>query len=381
MAARQSSTSRRSRSKPKRAAAVPPTSGDQLQTNGRSAEGRSHRPTTPPHTRGVVSESPSLAVGTAAGTSTFAEATLTRRPSLAPRVYGARYRCNYCSRDVSNCTRITCAACSDFDLCISCFSVGACLYPHELSHPYRVVEHVSRPVFSSDWSAEEEMRLLEGLEIYGPGNFHTVAEYVGTKSKIKCEQHYLEVYLDAEDTAPLPNPKRMVTDMRVVLPAIPVGTPRSAVVAREMALTAAAAANLNPALARLAQIRLKANESRGTEMEITDASKPSWDERSTRLAADDGLVTASALSPTARRDDWLSEQKGPATDKSSDNTSVDLLSSGSPTMVPSEINLSAVLADEEAQSIRVSPSGRPRKGDIVGYMSKTSRLRRGALSE
>ena len=30
-----------------------------------------------------------------------------------------------------------CAECSDFDLCVECFSVGVELHPHKASHKYR----------------------------------------------------------------------------------------------------------------------------------------------------------------------------------------------------------------------------------------------------
>lgn len=32
--------------------------------------------------------------------------------------------------------------CSDFDLCVECFSVGAEVYPHKSNHPYRVMVSV-----------------------------------------------------------------------------------------------------------------------------------------------------------------------------------------------------------------------------------------------
>lgn len=51
----------------------------------------------------------------------------------------ALYHCNYCNKDISGKIRIKCACCSDFDLCIECFSVGAEVYPHKSNHPYRVM--------------------------------------------------------------------------------------------------------------------------------------------------------------------------------------------------------------------------------------------------
>lgn len=49
------------------------------------------------------------------------------------------YHCNYCNKDITGKVRIKCAACSDFDLCIECFSVGAEVTPHKSSHAYRVM--------------------------------------------------------------------------------------------------------------------------------------------------------------------------------------------------------------------------------------------------
>lgn len=51
----------------------------------------------------------------------------------------ALYHCNYCNKDISGKIRIKCALCSDFDLCIECFSVGAEVHPHKSNHPYRVM--------------------------------------------------------------------------------------------------------------------------------------------------------------------------------------------------------------------------------------------------
>lgn len=51
----------------------------------------------------------------------------------------ALYHCNYCNKDISGKIRIKCACCSDFDLCVECFSVGAEVYPHKNNHPYRVM--------------------------------------------------------------------------------------------------------------------------------------------------------------------------------------------------------------------------------------------------
>jgi len=117
---------------------------------------------------------------------------------------GIQYHCDYCRRDISTEVRIKCAApeCKDFDLCVHCFADGTYLfsyllwssfsplrlhvrpllcisliidlsllgvkvYPHEPSHPYRVMEHVTTPIFEEEWGADEEFLLLEAIELFG----------------------------------------------------------------------------------------------------------------------------------------------------------------------------------------------------------------------
>ncbi|RYR06455.1 hypothetical protein Ahy_B05g073791 isoform B [Arachis hypogaea] len=117
---------------------------------------------------------------------------------------GALYHCNYCNKDISRMIRIKCAVCQDFDLCIECFSVGAEVTPHKSNHPYMIMDNLSFPLITPDWNADEEMLLLEGIEMYGFGNWNEVAEYVGTKSKSQCIDHYNAIYMNSP-CFPLPD--------------------------------------------------------------------------------------------------------------------------------------------------------------------------------
>ncbi|PIM99883.1 hypothetical protein CDL12_27612 [Handroanthus impetiginosus] len=121
----------------------------------------------------------------------------------------ASYHCNYCTKDMTGRIRIKCAVCSDFDLCIECFSVGAEVHPHKSGHPYRVMDILSFPLICPEWNADEEMLLLEGIEMYGMGNWAEVAEHVGTKSKEVCIEHYRNAYLNSP-YFPLPDMTHVV---------------------------------------------------------------------------------------------------------------------------------------------------------------------------
>ncbi|KAK9151266.1 hypothetical protein Syun_009575 [Stephania yunnanensis] len=116
----------------------------------------------------------------------------------------ALYHCNYCNKDISGKIRIKCFKCPDFDLCVECFSVGAEVTPHKSNHSYRVMDSLSFPLICADWNADEEILLLEGIEMYGLGNWAEVAEHVGTKSKAQCIDHYTNCYINSTNF-PLPD--------------------------------------------------------------------------------------------------------------------------------------------------------------------------------
>ncbi|KAL5987946.1 Transcriptional adapter ada2 [Asimina triloba] len=65
------------------------------------------------------------------------------------------------------------------------------------------------PLITPDWYADEEILLLEGIEMYGLGNWAEVAEHVGTKSKAHCIDHYTTVYLNSP-CYPLPDMSHVV---------------------------------------------------------------------------------------------------------------------------------------------------------------------------
>ncbi|KAF9664382.1 hypothetical protein SADUNF_Sadunf16G0012800 [Salix dunnii] len=134
----------------------------------------------------------------------------------------ALYHCNYCNKDITGKTRIKCAMCPDFDLCLECFSVGAEVTPHKSNHPYRVMDNLSFPLICPDWNADEEILLLEGIEMYGLGNWAEVAEHVGTKNKETCINHYNNIYMQSQ-CFPLPDMSHVVGKNRKELLAMAKG--------------------------------------------------------------------------------------------------------------------------------------------------------------
>ncbi|KAG7149115.1 Transcriptional adapter 2 like protein [Verticillium longisporum] len=122
---------------------------------------------------------------------------------------GVKYHCDVCSVDITSTVRIRCAhsACPDYDLCVSCFSQGSSSGNHKPdTHPFRVIEQNSFPIFDADWGADEEQLMLEGAETYGLGSWADIADHIGGfRNKDEVRDHYLKVYVDSPA---FPLPKR-----------------------------------------------------------------------------------------------------------------------------------------------------------------------------
>eukprot|EP01087_Luapelamoeba_hula_P020969 TRINITY_DN7247_c0_g1_i1.p1 TRINITY_DN7247_c0_g1~~TRINITY_DN7247_c0_g1_i1.p1 ORF type:complete len:529 (-),score=97.99 TRINITY_DN7247_c0_g1_i1:25-1590(-) len=134
-----------------------------------------------------------------------------RNPETDKQPESVQYHCDYCQKDISDTVRIRCAQCKDFDLCLYCFSVGVEIRGHKNDHPYKIMDYTNFPLFEEGWGADEELLLLEGVQLFGLGNWEDVAEqHVATKNAQACKQHYFNVYIDSE-TSPLPDTTHLLT--------------------------------------------------------------------------------------------------------------------------------------------------------------------------
>lgn len=114
---------------------------------------------------------------------------------------GVKYVCDVCSADITSTVRVRCADshCHDYDLCVLCFSNGEASHNHNPgTHPYRVIEQNSVPVYDRNWGADEELLLLEGAEIYGFGSWADIADHIGGyRDKDEVRAHYQKIYLES----------------------------------------------------------------------------------------------------------------------------------------------------------------------------------------
>lgn len=134
-----------------------------------------------------------------------------------------RYSCNSNLADhESDQVRIRCAddACSDYDLCVTCFSESKYSGKHDpATHAFQVIEQHSIPIFTEDWGADEELLLLEGAETYGLGSWADIADHIGGyRTKDEVRDHYINTYLNS---AKFPLPERASPQDRTLFDTVP----------------------------------------------------------------------------------------------------------------------------------------------------------------
>ncbi|ORM39540.1 Transcriptional adapter 2 [Babesia sp. Xinjiang] len=149
-------------------------------------------------------------------------------PRTTVKAIGPYVQCNICGRLCSRRGHIKCAECKDFHSCVKCFCQGlekpieeaqassfvqlpdnSEYEEHKNYHKYTPVGPNDFALFTADWSAEQEILLIDGIAKYGLGNWQEISDMVsmtsvGYKSWDECQQHYYNVYLNSP-TAPLPD--------------------------------------------------------------------------------------------------------------------------------------------------------------------------------
>ncbi|EOD32045.1 hypothetical protein EMIHUDRAFT_202596 [Emiliania huxleyi CCMP1516] len=108
--------------------------------------------------------------------------------------------CGYCRRALGAEVRIECAECTPrLLLCVDCLRAGVSIHTrgHTPAHKYRVIDVGSDALLEVGWRGTDELRLLEGVQLYGFGNWMDIAEHVGGgRSREAVERHYRRCYLE-----------------------------------------------------------------------------------------------------------------------------------------------------------------------------------------
>ncbi|XP_066254826.1 transcriptional adapter 2-alpha-like isoform X1 [Euwallacea similis] len=96
---------------------------------------------------------------------------------------------------------IFCEKCS-LNICLDCFANGAEFGEHENNHEYRVLKIDFLLFNNSDWTAEEELKLIDSLLYYG--NWGLVALDFPNRSVNEIKEHYEYFYLNGNGSKNMP---------------------------------------------------------------------------------------------------------------------------------------------------------------------------------
>ncbi|CAG9814373.1 unnamed protein product [Phaedon cochleariae] len=112
--------------------------------------------------------------------------------------------CENCFSEVVN-KWILCDKCN-INICLACFSNGAEFKKHKSDHDYKVLTTKFILFENSDWTAEEELKLLDAIQNYG--NWNMVAQEFPNRTISEVVDHYDYFYLERNGSDGLPNIKQ-----------------------------------------------------------------------------------------------------------------------------------------------------------------------------
>ena len=114
-----------------------------------------------------------------------------------------KVHCDFCDKEITKHARIIDPQAPDIDVCMNCFMNARENQRHLKTAPYHVVNKLNFPLFDPNWTAEEELLMLEGLEKSGFGNWNDIAELISSdKTKDDVEKHYETYFLSESNFIP-----------------------------------------------------------------------------------------------------------------------------------------------------------------------------------
>jgi len=66
---------------------------------------------------------------------------------------------------------------------------------HKRNHNYHLMDNGTFALICEDWTADEELLLLDAIEQHGLGNWDDIADHIGTKGPQEAQFHFEETYL------------------------------------------------------------------------------------------------------------------------------------------------------------------------------------------
>ena len=116
-------------------------------------------------------------------------------------------KCRICNKDISNNIKFYCDICPDFIYCIKCFFSS----DHPKKHDYHIIDNLNFPLFTEDWTANEEHKLISTISKCGLNNWEEICKSMDNKGQVECESHYYSFY-NINKEEPLPLESQIILD-------------------------------------------------------------------------------------------------------------------------------------------------------------------------
>ena len=118
-------------------------------------------------------------------------------------------KCNICQKYITNNIKFFCNTCSNFIFCIKCFIYS----DHPKSHDYHLIDNLNFPLFTEDWTANEEHKLISNISKCGLNNWEEVSKLMNNKGQVECESHYYSFY-NINQNNNIPDENEIILDDR-----------------------------------------------------------------------------------------------------------------------------------------------------------------------
>ncbi|XP_024878699.1 transcriptional adapter 2-alpha-like isoform X1 [Temnothorax curvispinosus] len=123
---------------------------------------------------------------------------------LKDKIFASDPKCRVCRSTLVE-PYIRCAICSDdVEICPPCFAKGCEINEHKNDHDYVIIKNEFPLIDGSNWTAKNELELLNVVQQCGFGNWIDVGRRMHGKSAEECKTHYLQHYIDNQTLPGLP---------------------------------------------------------------------------------------------------------------------------------------------------------------------------------
>ena len=116
-------------------------------------------------------------------------------------------KCKICQKYITNNIKFYCNTCSNFIFCIKCFIFS----DHPKNHDYHLIDNLNFPLYTEDWSANEEHKLISNISKCGLNNWEEICKLMNNKGQVECESHYYSFY-NINKENPCPDENEIILD-------------------------------------------------------------------------------------------------------------------------------------------------------------------------